>query len=204
MTASSSCGWCFTSLCLSWGLIYCSRTTWKNSVSTGKSVVVPSCRTVGQGALDLCCFIHEIVLTQIFKAVAVCQPARCSDDPMLFGLGEVRLPSCQPMGWKGFPACGIRAARGGQGCSLQVWSPESLGLLIPPAGCWQSSAVPVPLEASWLAAQKHAVLVMLAGWLHQHAGTAPLPGYRAVARHSEMLLLIWKEVLWWVTGRILC
>lgn len=127
-------------------------------------------------AVDLCGFIQETVLTQIFRvvAVSVSLPAAMMI-PCPVGLGEVRLPSCQLVGWKGFPACGIGAWRGGLGCSLQAWSPESLGLLVPPAGCWLPSAVPVPLEASLLAAQEQAALVMLADCLHQRADTAPLP-----------------------------
>lgn len=41
-----------------------------------------------ESAVDLSCFIQETVLTQIFEAVAVSQPACCADDPMPCGSGK--------------------------------------------------------------------------------------------------------------------
>lgn len=53
-----------------------------------------------EGAVDLCCFIQETVLTQIFEAVPLSLRAALMI-PCPVGLVKIRLPSCQLGGVNG-------------------------------------------------------------------------------------------------------
>lgn len=93
-----------------------------------------------ESAVDLCCFIQETVLTQIFEAVVVSLSLHAAlMIPCPVGLVKIRLPSCQLGDVNGASSRRIsqpvasKMTRGGSEMPTQ-----GMGLI--PRGCWSQAA----------------------------------------------------------------